>query len=131
MEHPGDINVVCFGGEDWWYHNRAHIDMQLMRQFAKNNTSLYINSIVMQKPNLKEGGRLGKRLLRKLIKELGKPGVWKFKNVAISIFLALFTAVLTWLAFSSLLKIFLPAWLATIFYLCCLYLTLTDVPGGR
>ena len=66
MEHTGDINVVCFGGEDWWYHNRAHIDMQLMRQFAKKNISLYVNSIVMQKPNLKEGGRLGKRLLRKL-----------------------------------------------------------------
>ena len=66
MEYPSDINIVCFGGEDWWYHNRAHIDMQLMRQFAKKNTSLYVNSIVMQKPNLKEGGRFGKRLLRKL-----------------------------------------------------------------
>ncbi len=40
--------------------------MQLMRHFAKNNTSLYINSIVMQKPSFKKGSRLVKRLLRKL-----------------------------------------------------------------
>ena len=28
-------SVICFGGEDWWYHNRGHIDMQLMRRFGK------------------------------------------------------------------------------------------------
>jgi len=70
-------------------------------------------------------------LLRKLIKELSKPGVWKFKNVSISIFLAMFTALMTWLAFSSLLKIFLPVWLAMIFYLCCFYLALTEIQGGK
>lgn len=21
--------IVCFGGEDWWYHNRAHLGMPL------------------------------------------------------------------------------------------------------
>lgn len=45
-----NIQVVCFGGEDWWYHNRGHIDMQMMRRFSKAGTTLYINSIVMQKP---------------------------------------------------------------------------------
>ena len=47
-----NIPVVCFGGEDWWYHNKGHIDMQLMRRFAKTSTTLYINSIVMQKPSI-------------------------------------------------------------------------------
>ena len=28
-----DRSFLCFGGEDWWYHNRAHTDMQLMRRF--------------------------------------------------------------------------------------------------
>lgn len=49
-----NIDCLCFGGEDWWYHNRGHIDMQLMRRFAKIGTTLYINSIVMQKPSLKQ-----------------------------------------------------------------------------
>src|SRR4051812_19988359 len=22
--------VICFGGGDWWYHNRGHYDMQMM-----------------------------------------------------------------------------------------------------
>ncbi len=45
--------TICFGGEDWWYHNRGHIDMQLMRRFARISTTVYVNSIVVQKINLK------------------------------------------------------------------------------
>jgi glycosyltransferase involved in cell wall biosynthesis len=58
-------SIVCFGGEDWWYHNRGHIDMQLMRRFAKYGTTLYVNSIVMQKPNISDGRKFVKRLVRK------------------------------------------------------------------
>lgn len=61
----GQIDFLCFGGEDWWYHNRGHIDMQLMRRFAQMGTTLYVNSIVMQKPKLGEGRTLLKRLVRK------------------------------------------------------------------
>lgn len=57
--------IVCFGGEDWWYHNRGHIDMQLMKRFAKTGKVLYINSLVMQKPKMSEG----KVFLRKLIRK--------------------------------------------------------------
>ena len=59
------IAVVCFGGEDWWYHNRGHIDFQLMKRFARNGTVLYINSIVMQKPKLHQGKRFFSKLFRK------------------------------------------------------------------
>jgi glycosyltransferase involved in cell wall biosynthesis len=59
------IDTICFGGEDWWYHNRGHIDFQLMRRFALSGTVLYINSIVMKKPNLGEGRMFFKRLIRK------------------------------------------------------------------
>jgi glycosyltransferase involved in cell wall biosynthesis len=58
-------DVLCFGGEDWWYHNRGHTDMQLMRRFARLGTVLYINSIVMQKPNLSQGRTFLKKLIRK------------------------------------------------------------------
>jgi len=61
----GKIDVLCFGGEDWWYKNQAHIDMQLMRRFSKLGTVLYVNSIVMQKPNINEGKIFFKKLVRK------------------------------------------------------------------
>ena len=58
-------STLCFGGEDWWYHNRGHIDIQLMRRFAQKGPTLYINSIVMQRPNLKEGKKFSEKLKRK------------------------------------------------------------------
>jgi glycosyltransferase involved in cell wall biosynthesis len=39
--------------------------MQLMRRFAKLGTLLYVNSIIMQKPNLHEGKEFFKKLKRK------------------------------------------------------------------
>ena len=63
------FNVVCFGGEDWWYHNRGHIDMQLMKRFAQLGTALYVNSIVMQKPSLNKGTGGGKSFSQKLLRK--------------------------------------------------------------
>jgi len=57
--------VLCFGGEDWWYHNRGHCDMQFMRQFSKYGRVIYVNSIVMRKPNIGEGRMFWRRLQRK------------------------------------------------------------------
>ncbi|MEO0662179.1 MAG: hypothetical protein AAFZ87_11625 [Planctomycetota bacterium] len=48
--------VVCFGGEDWWYHNRAHYDMQMMRELSADLPVLYVNSIGMRVPTPGEGG---------------------------------------------------------------------------
>lgn len=59
-------SVLCFGGEDWWYHNRGHCDMQFMRQFAAHGRVLYVNSIVMRKFNVGEGAMFWTRLRRKL-----------------------------------------------------------------
>jgi len=43
--------------------------MQLMRRFAKSGTTLYINSIVMQKPSLKRNTAGGKNFTHKLIRK--------------------------------------------------------------
>ena len=59
------LDFVCFGGEDWWYHNRGHIDMQLMKRFAGQGNVLYINSIMMQKPKLSHGKKLFAKIIRK------------------------------------------------------------------
>ena len=64
-QHAKTLDVLCFGGEDWWYHNRGHIDMQLMRRFAALGTTLYINSMVMQKPKFSQGRAFVRKAVRK------------------------------------------------------------------
>jgi glycosyltransferase involved in cell wall biosynthesis len=59
-------SVICFGGEDWWYHNRGHYDMRMMRALAGRLPVLYINSIGMRIPNPGEGARFARRIGRKL-----------------------------------------------------------------
>ncbi|MDX2148552.1 MAG: glycosyltransferase [Planctomycetota bacterium] len=58
--------VVCFGGVDWWYHNRGHYDIQMMREFSARMPVLYINSIGMRMPKPAEGKMFFKRVKRKL-----------------------------------------------------------------
>lgn len=90
-----DMSFICFGGEDWWYHNRGHIDMQLMRRFARLGPSLYINSIVMQKPSLKKntggGASFTQKLFRKTrsmlagLRESGA-GFWVYSPFALPVY---------------------------------------------
>lgn len=56
---------VCFGGEDWWYHNHGHIDFQLMKRFAIDSEVLYVNSLVMQKLGILHKNSFKTRLIRK------------------------------------------------------------------
>lgn len=58
--------VICFGGEDWWYHNRGHYDMQMMRELSAHVPILYVNSIGMRVPRPGEGAMFIKRIRRKL-----------------------------------------------------------------
>ncbi len=58
--------VICFGGVDWWYHNRGHYDLQMMREFAAHMPVLYINSIGMRFPKVGEGAMFIKRVRRKI-----------------------------------------------------------------
>lgn len=43
-------DIICFCGQDWWYHNRAHSDFQLMTRAARKRKVLLINSIGMRMP---------------------------------------------------------------------------------
>ena len=65
MNSKTSIDVLCFGGQDWWYHTRGHIDIQLMRRFARLGTAVYVNSIVMQKPSLAQGRKFILKTARK------------------------------------------------------------------
>lgn len=58
--------IICFGGEDWWYHNRGHYDMQMMRELSRVVPVLYVNSIGMRVPRVGEGAMFARRIARKL-----------------------------------------------------------------
>jgi len=44
-------SVVCFAGEDWWYHH-PHSKNHILKRFAKQNRVLFVNSITMGLPSL-------------------------------------------------------------------------------
>lgn len=58
--------VVCFGGVDWWYHNRGHYDLQMCRQLSARVPVVYVNSLGIRIPKLSEGSMFVRRILRKL-----------------------------------------------------------------
>jgi glycosyltransferase involved in cell wall biosynthesis len=66
MTSDNKLHTICFGGEDWWYHNRGHVDMQLTRRLARLGTTLYVNSVVMQKPRILSDKAFVARVRRKL-----------------------------------------------------------------
>ena len=65
-DHLDFDGIICFGGEDWWYHNRGHYDMQIMRQMSTRMPVLYVNSIGMRMPSPGEGRMFVSRIHRKL-----------------------------------------------------------------
>jgi glycosyltransferase involved in cell wall biosynthesis len=58
--------IICIGGEDWWYHNRGHFDFQIMRRLAKTWPVLFVNSLAVRMPSLKEKSQFAARVGRKL-----------------------------------------------------------------
>jgi glycosyltransferase involved in cell wall biosynthesis len=59
-------SIICFGGEDWWYHH-PHSKAHLMRKFARaGNKVLFVNSISMGLPALAH-----KDLLPRIKRKLG------------------------------------------------------------
>ena len=63
-------DVICFAGEDWWFHN-PHSNLHLMREFAKDNRVLFVNSPGIRFPSFRDGRFAWKRVLGKL-KSLAK-----------------------------------------------------------
>jgi glycosyltransferase involved in cell wall biosynthesis len=58
-------SIICFGGEDWWYHH-PHSKNHLMRRFARaGNKVIFVNSISMGLAPMKSGEVLT-RIKRKL-----------------------------------------------------------------
>ncbi|WP_217368146.1 glycosyltransferase [Kitasatospora sp. MMS16-BH015] len=56
---------VCFAAQDWWYHNRAHSDVQLMLNLARHRPVLFVNSIAMRMPLPGRSSQPLRRIIRK------------------------------------------------------------------
>lgn len=80
--------IICIGGEDWWYHNRGHFDFQIMRRLAKRWPVLFVNSLGVRVPSLKDNKQFAARIGRKL-KSLARglaevePGFWVFSPFSV------------------------------------------------
>ena len=58
-------SIICFAGEDWWYHH-PHSKNHIMRRLARaGNRVMFVNSISMGLPSLGSPDLLGK-IKRKL-----------------------------------------------------------------
>nr|WP_083986779.1 glycosyltransferase [Frankia sp. EI5c] len=57
--------IVCFSGQDWWYHNRAHSDFQLMTRIAARRPVLFVNSLAVRMPLPGRSTQPLRRILRK------------------------------------------------------------------
>src|SRR5579872_5703774 len=44
-------DVVCFAGEDWWYHH-PHSKNHILKRWTRNNRVLFINSLSLGLPSV-------------------------------------------------------------------------------
>lgn len=58
--------VVVFSAQDYWYHNRAHSDVQLARALSADGRVLLVNSLGMRMPTAATTTEPLKRVTRKL-----------------------------------------------------------------
>jgi glycosyltransferase involved in cell wall biosynthesis len=83
--------IICFAGEDWWYHNRGHYDMQVMRRFAQRTKVLFVNSVISKPLQFKKGNRLFTKIRSKLqsifkgIKEV-EPNFFVYTPISIPLY---------------------------------------------
>jgi hypothetical protein len=65
MASADEHDVICFCGQDLWYHNRAHSDFQLMTRIARTRKVLLVNSLGMRVPMPGRSSQPLRRIFRK------------------------------------------------------------------
>jgi glycosyltransferase involved in cell wall biosynthesis len=72
-------SIVCFAGEDWWYHH-PHSKNHILKRLARHNRVLFVNSLTMGLPSLRSPDFFHKirRKLRSYLRWLRKvpEGLW-------------------------------------------------------
>jgi glycosyltransferase involved in cell wall biosynthesis len=72
-------SIICFAGEDWWYHH-PHSKNHIMKRLARNNKVMFINSISMGLPSVRSKDFFAKvrRKLKSYLKFVRRSpeGIW-------------------------------------------------------
>lgn len=62
-------SIICFAGEDWWYHH-PHSKNHIMKRLATKNRVMFINSISMGLPSVRSADFFAK--IRRKLKSFAK-----------------------------------------------------------
>lgn len=82
-------NIICFAGEDWWFHN-PHSNLHLMQAWSADNRILFVNSPGIRMPDFKTDKFAFKRVFKKLGSLLrfvrkAQPNIWVVTPFAIPV----------------------------------------------
>lgn len=81
--------IICFGGEDWWYHH-PHSKNHILKRLARHNRVLFVNSITMGMPSLAHPDLFLKirRKLKSCLRWLRRApeGLWVMTPIALPFF---------------------------------------------
>ena len=82
-----NCNIICFAGEDWWFHN-PHSNLHIMQALSAGNRILFVNSPGIRMPDFRKDRFALKRVLKKLqsfarfVKKV-QDNIWVFTPFAI------------------------------------------------
>ncbi len=65
-ENTRSHGFVWFAAQDWWYHNQAHSDFQLMKEVSRTEPVLVVNSLGLRLPRPGTSTHPLRRILRKM-----------------------------------------------------------------
>lgn len=66
MKDRSHSGFIWFAAQDWWYHNRAHSDFQLMKEVSREQPVLVVNSLGLRTPKPGISTNPVRRIFRKL-----------------------------------------------------------------
>lgn len=82
-------SIVCFAGEDWWYHH-PHSKNHILKRLARHNRVLFVNSITMGLPSISNPDFFMKirRKLRSYLRWLRKApeGLWVMTPINVPLY---------------------------------------------
>lgn len=82
-------SIVCFAGEDWWYHH-PHSKNHILKRLAQHNRVLFVNSITMGLPSIGNPDFFHKirRKLRSYMRWLRKApeGLWVMTPINVPLY---------------------------------------------
>jgi len=82
-------SIVCFAGEDWWYHH-PHSKNHILKRLARHNRVLFVNSITMGLPSISSPEFFQKirRKLRSYLRWLRKvpEGLWVMTPINVPLY---------------------------------------------